>query len=351
MTWQGIRTVAVLELRQRVRTSRTRWVLLAWVIVIYGIIGLSWLATRTMTPQDQGTVVYSVTTFFLLGLSLLVVPSLSASAVNGDREHGVLATLQTTLLSPAEIALGKLLASWAASGAFLAIAAPALIVSLVSGGVTISSLLLALLTTALVLAVVCAIGLMFSTVAARTVSSVVLTYLTVGFLVFGTAILFGVTSPLTEQTAQVLVRQYPQTAELTENGTLHCVDVREERDVYHTERTWWMLAFNPFVIVSDAAPAVRSTSVLDPLRAISDGARSARRGPTEPIIECRDEWMNGGMQTENQSLLTGTDLTDEGPVWPLGFGALALLGAGATTIAVRRLRTPVRTLPRGVRIA
>ena len=38
-------------------------------------------------------------------------------------------------------------------------------------------------------------------------------------------------------------------------------------------------------------------------------------------------------------------------VWPYGFAFLGLIGAGSTWVAVRRLRTPIRRLPRGTRIA
>ena len=38
-------------------------------------------------------------------------------------------------------------------------------------------------------------------------------------------------------------------------------------------------------------------------------------------------------------------------VWPFGLGFLLLSGAGATLLAHRRLRTPVRRLPNGTRIA
>jgi hypothetical protein len=48
------------------------------------------------------------------------------------------------------------------------------------------------------------------------------------------------------------------------------------------------------------------------------------------------------------------DQTDPGagsPVWPWGLGFDVLLGAGAVAITIRRLRTPSRRLPRGVRVA
>ena len=39
------------------------------------------------------------------------------------------------------------------------------------------------------------------------------------------------------------------------------------------------------------------------------------------------------------------------PIWPIGFVAYGLLAIGGTLIAIRWLRTPVRKLPRGTRIA
>jgi hypothetical protein len=38
-------------------------------------------------------------------------------------------------------------------------------------------------------------------------------------------------------------------------------------------------------------------------------------------------------------------------VWPWGLAIDLLLGAGALALTIRQLRTPTRTLPRGVRIA
>ena len=40
-----------------------------------------------------------------------------------------------------------------------------------------------------------------------------------------------------------------------------------------------------------------------------------------------------------------------GPVWPYGLAFDAALGAGAVLVTIRRLRTPARKLPRGIRVA
>lgn len=354
LTWEGVRTVAGLELRQRIRTSRWVVVLSVWAVVIYGVALLSWLATSGMTEPDasspaltatRSVVLYSVTVFFVLGLSMLVVPSLTASSVNGDREHGVLATLQITLLSPWEIILGKLLASWVLAGVFLAVGVPVMVFSLIVGGIGFGTLLAALGCLAVVIASICAIGLMFSTLTARPVTSVVLTYLTVGFLVFGTLILAAVISPL-------LIERVDRDVRITRvddgQGRLsppdqQCVWVKQARDEVRTDKIWGLVAVNPFVVVADAAPG-RSASrqAFEPLGGISDSVRSFRAGPAaQRLDEC---WL------EQVRSWPGEDTADTGPVWPYGLGVLAVAGIGATWLAVRRVRTPIRKLPKGIRI-
>ena len=46
MSWHGIRTIASLELRQRLRTSRWPIVFGIWVLLIAGVSLLSYLATN-----------------------------------------------------------------------------------------------------------------------------------------------------------------------------------------------------------------------------------------------------------------------------------------------------------------
>ncbi len=349
--WAGIRTVALMELRQRVRTARWRLVLVAWAVVMYGIVALLWAATRNLDDAERGVVCYSVTIFLVLGLGMLVMPSLTGTSINGDREQGVLAILQVTLLSPAQIVLGKLLAAWAVAGVFMLMSAPVLIVSLFYGGVDLGPLLLAVLTLVVVMTVVCALGMMFSSLTARTVTSVVLTYLAVGFLVFGTLILFGVTTPLTEEEVTQRVQTWPVGGPdvATDPSQERCVVVNRTVKQIRTDKTWWMLTLNPFVVVADAAPSKQSETrrALDPMGEISALARLARRGP-EPdrlIYECVDK------ATPSFSNPSRNDVAGVAPLWPVGLIGLALIGAGSIVVAIRRVRTPVHRLPAGTRIA
>jgi len=366
---KGVRTIAVLELRQRLRTSRWPVVLGIWFLIIGAVAGLTWWAVHDQ-PGDRGATLYDVVLFFVLGLGMLVVPSLTATSINGDRERGVLATLQTTLLTSADIVVGKLVAAWAISLAFLLAASPFLVWAWVAGGVEVGRVLLALAVLVFVLAVVCALGLMFSTLTARTISSAVLTYLTVAALTFGTVIAFLLSIPIMETQQSVRVKALPdswyQEHQPTEGNSFveptaaDCVFVTREQPIIHTERTWWLLALNPFVVVADAAPSRKPLTYLgfEPLQMISDGARTARMGPTPPMSDPLNECLfasqpnpGEGDGFEQQQQVQRERLSRVHAVWPYGLVFLGVIGAGSAMVAVRRLRTPIRRLPRGTRIA
>ena len=100
LTWHGVRTVAALELRQRVRSTRWIVALVVWFVVVGGITALvtGALGALDEDAQNNGAIVFGAVTFLVLGLGLLVTPTLTSTAVNGDRAAGTLATLQVCLL-------------------------------------------------------------------------------------------------------------------------------------------------------------------------------------------------------------------------------------------------------------
>ncbi|TPG15020.1 ABC transporter permease [Pedococcus bigeumensis] len=383
MSWHGVRTIAALELRQRIRTSRWPIVLVVWVVLIGLVTFLAYWATNDPDLRS-GEAMYDIVIFFVLGLSMLIVPSLTATSVNGDREHGVLATLQTTLLSPWDIALGKLLAAWTISVAFLASSLPFLAWAWVEGGISAGHIVLSLLVLVLVLAVVCAIGLMFSTLTARPVASAVLTYLTMGALVFGTTIGFGLSAFLVtqEETQQVygipeswyeqhqppdvdpadpnLTPEQLEEIKKAQTGPTRadCTTFTRRASVAHTERIWWMLPLNPFVVVADAAPSQPRkvngyyASGFTPMRWISGGSRMARNGPDDGVKQECDNYVGDGGSGNESDYVDPFDAAQRtAPVWPVGLGFLLLAGVGAAVVAGQRLRTPIRRLPNGTRIA
>ncbi|MCC2309392.1 ABC transporter permease [Cellulomonas chengniuliangii] len=345
VTWHGVRTVATLELRQRVRSTRWIAALVVWFVVVGGITlltsgAIGYLAgSGGSSSAQRGPLLFGAVVILVLGLGLLVTPTLSSTSINGDRNGGTLATLQVTLLSPAEIVLGKLLASWTASLAFLAASLPFLLLALLMGGTAVASFVVVLLLVAVLLACVCAIGLGFSALVSRTAGSTVLTFLTVAALTVIAPILFAVTLPTVSSTSEV--RVWATTWEgVGEDPSCQWETVRET--VVHTERTWWLLGANPFVVVADgAAVSTIDESTSDPFAGIRTGIRYLRAGPQPEVDRC---WNGEDSPVEEHD-------PDASPVWPWGLGVNVLLGAAGVVTAVRRLHVPQRKLARGTRVA
>ena len=393
MSAKRLWTVARLELIQRRRTSRWPIVLGAWLLVIALVTFASWRAVRE-ADFASGPSLYDVTTFFVLMLGMLVVPSLTATTVNGDREHGVLATLQTTLVTSWELVLGKLLASWLVSMCFLATALPFLAWAWTAGGLGLGRILLSLLVLVLVMAVVAAVGLMFSTLTARPVASAVLTYLSLAAPVFGTLIAFLLGAVLLTDEVTVRVKGIPESYWSSQTGQpppvesspgvpgpsgdgempmpdggirepteADCTVFERTQAVSRTDRLWPLLAMNPFVVVADAAPsrlADNSTfsGGFTPMRWISDGSRDAKAGPGD-LSTVRDECVffsdsgeGGGMSADEEGRnAADRERRNANAVWPWGLAFLVGLGLVSVVVAERRVRTPVRRLPSGTRIA
>lgn len=355
LSWHGLRTVAVLELRQRVRSTRWKTALIVWFLMV-GLITLLTTGAFNLLSGDNpgesfGGTVYSIVVGFVLFLGLLVAPTLSSGAINGDRNAGTLATLQVTLLTPAEIVLGKLAAAWIAALAFLVVSVPFLVWALVGGGVYWLALLTTVLMLALVLGVVCAIGLGFSALVDKTSGSAVLTYLTIGAVTAVLPILFGLLVPATTSTESVRVWDVEAGYTWEETTAPECEWRTQDVDVWHSERTWWLLAPNPFVVVADAQPLNGDPQVLadqgNMLAVLQYGVRYARTGNAGPQDWCSGFAMDG---TPNDSPVEPVVVTDQ-LVWPWGLGFNVLLGAAGVVIAVNRLRVPTTNLPQGTRVA
>jgi len=304
---------------------------------------------------DAGRMIFGIIVFLVLSLGGLIAPALSATSVNGDRSAGVLATLQTTLLTPTQIVLGKLAAAWLVGLALLVAAAPFIAWAYLDGGTPVLRLLVVLAILALTLLVVCAVGLGYSALTARTSSSAVLTYLTVALLYLGLPLLFALSFPLVSQTDKVTLSSLEpiNPGDTSTNPALHCVTTVESVSRPHTERSWWLLAASPYVLLADASPRIDPASTVngsssgsDPLSVIRQGVRDARLGPAPIDGSCAN------LQAGDQFSAQRSDQRDAlGVTWPYGLAANLLLGLAFTLTAIRRLRSPARSLPRGTRVA
>jgi hypothetical protein len=262
---------------------------------------------------------------FVLALMLIISPALTAQSINGDRERGTLATLQVTRLSPAQIALGKLAAAWAVGLVALALTLPFVGWSLIRTDVGVVRAVVVLAVVALLTGVVCAVCQGLSALVARSITSALLSYVVVFALTVGTLVAFGLALPLTADTVEGRgLDGAPYTMTLV-----------------RSDRVWWLLAPNPFVVLADAAP--RLPARRDP------AAGQFRPEPLDPLgavgLEVRR------LRDPKGAVATSDNSTGSEPVWPYGLGFDLLLGVGAGWLSVRRLHAPAAALTKGVRVA
>ena len=352
MSWTAVRTVAVLELRQRVRSTRWRVMLVVWGVVLVLLCGgLTALAGMSGGRHEEIVpILYDLTLGFVLGIGLIVAPTLSATSINGDRADATLALLQATALRSHEIVVGKLLAAWLAALAFLAVAAPFLLIFTVTGGASWTALAGHLLILAVSLGSVCAIGLGLSAATARPSASAVLTYLVVTALVIGTPIMMTLSTTAVHGKQRSIV--YSTDYDESTNNKQVC---EKDPDIYtsdivHWERIWWMLVPNPFVALGDVSARAPVTDIdprtsYSPLGALGLGVDTMRTPQPAEVVS---------YYCGNNSHSTGDDdvrRPEHMAFWPVTLLVLGLLGAWSLVSASRRLRTPVRTLARGTRVA
>ena len=363
MTWTGIRTIMVLELRQRVRATRWRVMLGIWLAVLILLCGgltIAAAATSSEPSKEFFVPLYDLVVCFVLGIGLIVAPTLSATSINGDRADATLALLQATALRSQEIVVGKLLAAWIAAIAFLGVAVPFLVILTVAGGSHWQALVAHLVILVFTLGAVCAIGLGFSSLTARPSASAVLTYIVVAALTVGTPLATAIASSVVTGT-QTEVTYYVDYDKSTDDKIVCRSEPEiETHEVTRTDRIWWILAPNPFVALGDAtahAPLQPASAVFgapDSFLSLTGQGVDVMRNPQPSRVvnnrcEDRDDSYDGPSSSSSSD--------DHGPVarhlafWPASLVALTALGAGGVITASRRLRVPAGRLPRGVRLA
>jgi len=349
----GVWLILTLELRQRVR-GVAWYVLLGIFIVLVGLVTvLVWLAAGTW--QAGGGLVFSAVVFFVLLLGTLVSPALSGNAINGDRDAGILATTQVTLISTGQLVVGKFLAAWITALAFLAAAVPFLLIAVLLGDVSIETVLASLLVLAAELGVIAMIGVGLSGILTRPLFSIVVTYLMVALLSLGTLISFTLLGVATQSTVTSVDRTVLSSTYDDETGVeTDVVCSPPTVTTYETARFdyyWWLLAANPYVVVADAAPGTFDSTgnTVDLFGSIAVGVRGAQEPPE--LQQQNNYCLTSGEYDENDYPTAQETYDGATPSWFVGLGIHLLLGIGALVWAWRRTDTPARRLPTGSRIA
>jgi ABC-2 type transport system permease protein len=339
--FSGIWTIASIELRQRVRGS-------AWYVLLGVFVFLTLAVTIGTTlslsyAPEPGSALYSVVVYFVLLLVTLVTPALSGNAINGDRDAGTLATTQVTLVSTTQVVLGKFLAAWLSSLAFLVAAVPFIVYSFVLSEVAPLTVVTSLAVLVVELAVVSAIGVGLSGLLRRPLFSVVVTYLVVAMLSVGTLIAFGIAGTAIQSPVVSVIRG----AGDSDPGC-----TVEETYEYHTPRfdyVWWLLAANPYVVIADAAPTAYDDNdyPVDVFGVIKSGVRGAQQTPDlNPVWDnCDADHLYGEGPSARDIIENST------PSWFVGLAIHLVLGGALLAGAISATRTPARRLSPGNRIA
>jgi len=351
----GLWTIASIELRQRVRG-------VAWYVLLGVFFGIVLVVTLIASvalsyESDPGGALYSTIVYFVLLLASLTAPALSGNAINGDRDAGTLATTQITLISPTQLVLGKWLAAWLSSLAFLVAAVPFLIWCFVLSGLHAGTVAVSLLILIVLLAVISAIGVGLSGLLRRPLFSIVVTYLVVALLSVGTLIAFGLgslafRSTVTATNSSVDWSTIEGNAQYDPDTGLpigvECT--LESTYTYQTPRAdyvWWLLAANPYVVLADAQPTQfdENGNPRDAFGWIKVAVRQLQVAPEleQRWSECEPAaWVS---PTPAETIAATT------PSWFVGLAIHVALGVVLLIGAVSATRTPAIRLPAGSRIA
>lgn len=357
-------TIAQYELRQRRRS--VAWIILmsvtAFVMLLVSGFTIAALSIGEGWPEESGFVLYSVVTFFSLLLILCISPAFSGNAINGDRENATLATIQVTQATTNNILWGKLLAAIATGSGFIIVALPFLIGAAVIGKMPVATWLTALAILCAEVVIVSAIGVAISGLVTRSLFSVVITYLVIAMLSIGTVIFFILASSVDRVTITTHYRSYVNDSaaqrELPDAEPVPGVDPDGsacgswQTDSYQesrTDRTWWLLAPNPFVILADATPKTFDSAgnAVDLTTELSWAVRSTQLPPETEV-----EWDDCAAVSEQAEGETAEEVIDGTvPSWWAGLTLQIIVAGVLILFALKRTDTPAKRMPPGTRVA
>lgn len=311
-----IQALVASELKQRIRGKKW-WILLvlwsAFLALVVAVIRASAVREVAFNAQFEGVpnvqvgpTMFGSLALFVLGLSCLIVPSLAAGTINGERDRGTLAVLQATLYTNRHIALAKFLSAFITASGFIAASLPLALWSAAEGGVSLLEVVIVYLVLLMSCVLLIAIAMAASALISRPQMSSLAAYIAVFALTGGLPILFGLSM-------------------LSADGDIG--------------NRWLLLAPDPFVVLADAAPVQGGYLNSDPLAAIRGAVRDLR----DPYRYER---------YSNPNFLERKPVPREPPpVWPVGLLIQAGIVGFASYEVLRKLRVPARRLSVGERVA
>lgn len=180
------------ELKLRMRTKRSPWIIFLYLLALGGIsLTLIYLMTGSGNyyRPNQTRELFMMLSILQLGMIFFVVPGLTAGVISGERERQTLSILLTTNVSATKLILGKWLASISFMSFLILSSIPLYAIVFLYGGVSPIQLLKVFGFYLITMLGIGGIGILLSTLLKRTGIATVLTYgVTFGYVV-GTGIL------------------------------------------------------------------------------------------------------------------------------------------------------------------
>ncbi|MFW2381049.1 MAG: ABC transporter permease [Acidimicrobiales bacterium] len=291
--FQNLNPVLDRELRQRSRSAKSVTVMSMLLAALTGVLYVVYLASTSNNefrdPLETlssgiGAVMFEVVLFAELGLLLLIIPGVSASAISGERDRQTLIPLQITLMGRGSILFGKVAASSAFVLLLLVASAPLLAVPYLLGGVSLFRILMGFLATLITGVLYATLGVACSAFFRRTQTATLMTYVMIVLLTIGSII------------------------------TVVVMGIFGSLDGNFSDPSLVPLYWNPFVGVADAAGEFdRSFDNQGPFSGIKEGVFG--------------DGFDGGPQSAR-------------PDWLISLGAQAAFVGVWVLLALRKLRLP-----------
>ena len=176
--------------RRRMRSMRAPLILTLYVLLL---LAFACFATRSLNrpfihidDMRNGLEAYVMMMGLQFFLTILVTPALTCASIAGERERQTLDLLLVTNTGSLGIVLGKLLESFAFVALMIFSTLPMMLVTLITGGVTVMQALTALLFMLVTAFGALSIGLICSALFGRTVTATIVAYLVIFLIGVGT---------------------------------------------------------------------------------------------------------------------------------------------------------------------
>lgn len=186
------------ELKQKMRTWKTPFLISFYCLVLMGFLGIMFLSIMEGIRYNSGINPQIIMTMFIgmvifqFGVLMFIIPATTAGSITSEKQRRTFDLLLCTKMRPISIILGKLSASLITVIMLIFISMPFFSVISMFGSISIWNLLILFAYLVFVAIFIGTLGILNSTIFKKTLTSLIVTYLQVIAIVFGTFILAGV---------------------------------------------------------------------------------------------------------------------------------------------------------------